>query len=157
MKKLILLIIILLVATSAFASMEESHYRLGVISVPTAPRTIGTATTFGIRFPVLYADLGIIGGQNSVGLNTIDGGVLRVEFGLPKAGDLNSHLGFTLLNKAGTNTTNNFMSFNVFVGFEYEIIRNFSLLADVSLLEVNSFSSTAATAGTIYCGARAYF
>jgi len=157
MKKIIIVAIIMLTATASFAAMETSNYRLGAVIVPVAPGNVGRATTLGIRFPFVFVDLGVIVGQNAVGLNTTNGVLFRAEFGLPKAGDLNSHLGFSLLNIPSGNSS--FGQFNLFAGFEYEPVKNLSVLADVSLLEICSAQggSAAAAAGSIYGGARIYF
>ncbi|MBI5078587.1 hypothetical protein HZB08_01005 [Candidatus Saganbacteria bacterium] len=193
MRKIVLFLVILILGTTAFAAAPKATpakapatsspvvvstapvvTRIGVLTQG-SPGGFGSVATFGTRFnPGLSGDLGLAVGQNAAGANTNIGIVLRLEFDGSAMGEVKTHAGGSLLfasNPAYAAAATSALTLSVFAGLEYQLLKNLSVLADLTLLEITSsggntsFGLGAGTAlgtglgtsaATIYGGLRLY-
>ncbi|MBI5701344.1 hypothetical protein HZC34_05830 [Candidatus Saganbacteria bacterium] len=152
----------------------SNSLRIGLMS-QAAPGGFGTIITGGMRFnPAISGDLGIAYGTNAAGANSNIGLLGRLEFDLLKIGDVMAKAGGNLMiatNPAYAAAATSSITINGFVGVEYALLSNLSVLADLTVLEfstaggVSTFgigSGTAAGTGLgassalFYSGARLY-
>lgn len=201
MKRIALLTMILFLGTAVFAAPKAAPKaapaKAPVTTVPPAPGAaipapggnalrvgaltlaspggLGSIITIGTRLGSgMSGDLGLAVGQNAAGANTNVGVLARLEFDMPKVNGIKTHAGGNLMyasNPAYAAAATSSITLNVFGGVEYELLNNFSILADLTILEVTSsggatsFGLGAGTAGgtglgtvaaNLYCGGRLY-
>jgi hypothetical protein len=155
-------------------AVDQSNTRIGALTLA-SPGGFGSVITAGMRLNQnTFGDVGLAVGQNAAGAFTNLGILLRLEMEFKKIGEVNTHTGFNVLyatNPAYAAAPASSLSLNLFAGLEYALLKNLSVLADLTLLEVTSaggntsYGIGAGTAGgtglgavaaNIVCGIRLY-
>jgi len=156
----------------AQAPSASSSMRVGVLTLA-SPGGLGSIITVGNRLnSSMTGDVGLAIGQNAAGANTNIGVLLRLEYDMAKIGEVKTHAGGNLLFATSRDYANtSSLTLNIFAGIEYDLLRNLSLLADLTVLEVTSSGGATsfgigagtangtglnAVAATLYCGGRLY-
>lgn len=189
MKKLVLLLTVIVLGTAVFAAAPKpspvkmvvaqapapsapGSMRVGVLT-QAAPGGLGSIITVGNRLnSSMTGDVGLAIGQNAAGANTNIGVLLRLEYDMAKIGEVKTHAGGNLMFATSRDYANtSSLTLNIFAGIEYDLLRNLSLLADLTILEVTSSGGATsfgigagtangtglgAVAATLYCGGRLY-
>lgn len=161
MKRIALFLMIVVLATSVFAAAKKAapaktpapptvsipapapdpSMRIGALTIA-APGGFGSVPTIGMRInPNMFLDLGLAVGQNAAGANTNLGALIRLENQLFRSGDLKAVIGGNLwyaTNPGYAAAATPATTLNIFAGFEYELVKNLSVLANLTLLEATS-------------------
>lgn len=126
---------------AAQPTVTQSNTRIGALTLA-SPGGFGSVITAGMRLNQnTFGDVGLAIGQNAAGANTNLGILLRLEMEFKKIGDVSTHTGFNILyatNPAYLAAPASALSLNLFAGLEYALMKNLSVLADMTLLEVSS-------------------
>lgn len=153
MKKVALFLMIMVLGAAVFAApaktpvlvstnvAKTASMRIGALTVA-APGGLGSIPTIGWQnSPTMSWDVGLAIAQNAAGANTNFGILLRLENELFRVGDLKVHLAGNLLyatNPGYAAAATPSTTINVAGGVEYELLKNLTVLSDLTLLEVTS-------------------